>query len=369
MPPKLHQKIEPALCPFCRFPIPRPQEISPPERPSLMPVGQCPQCGAVYAYDATGRNLGAAFVDALVFACNLDWDLAWSLLPDEDYRQEIVEGYHLEGHFVVPEGMWQGRRVKGALFFVRLNEDLQEIAREGLKKRFEGARPVKFSKGEKETLPPPIPLSKQEVERLIAEYRLEPIIAAAQQDKKVTRYLQRLLCAGEELTRLRAAEALGRTLACLLESQPAAAVAVFQGFFNHFGDSSASPWGCIDAIGETVARAPDTFARYLPRLFPLLEDPSLQEPVLRALSRVAEAKPELLRKITPRLLQFLQSPQPAVRGYAVRLAGMLGITEAIPQLEVLKQDEEKVCFYTRGGFLTYRVRDLAAEALLRLKNS
>ncbi|ACX53166.1 hypothetical protein Adeg_2089 [Ammonifex degensii KC4] len=333
-----------------------------------MPVGQCPRCGAVYAYDATGRNLGAAFVDALVFACNLDWDLAWSLLPDEDYRQEIVEGYHLEGHFVVPEGVWQGRRVKGALFFVRLAEDLQEVARESLKQRLKNARPVKALGSEKETLPPPMPLSKQEVERLIAEYRLEPIIAAAQQDKKVTRYLQRLLCAGEELTRLRAAEALGRTLARLLESQPAVAVAVFQGFFNHFNDSSASPWGCIDAIGETTARAPDTFARYLPRLFPLLEDSSLQEAVLRALTRVAEAKPELLRKLAPRLPQLLQSPRPAVRGYAARLVGMLGVKEAVSYLQSLTQDQEEVFFYREGDFLRKKVGELAAEALTQLRS-
>jgi len=69
-------------CPFCGKPIERPRELAT-HRPREMPVGSC-TCGAVYAYDATGHNLGAAFVEALVFACNWDWDLAWGLLPEED---------------------------------------------------------------------------------------------------------------------------------------------------------------------------------------------------------------------------------------------------------------------------------------------
>ncbi|MGO0121661.1 DVU0298 family protein [Desulfothermobacter acidiphilus] len=358
---------EPALCPFCRSPIPRPREINPPERPSLMPVGQCPRCGAVYALDVTGRNLGAAFVDALVFACDLDWDLAWSLSPEEDYRQEIVEGYHVEGHFIAPDKVWEGRRVRGALFFVLLAQDLQEVTQEGRQRHLEQARPLEWSlKPEPELQAPTAPLTKREVEQLVAEFRLDPVVAAARQDKKITRYLQRLLCAGEELIRLRAAEAMGRALAALLENQPATAVAVFQGLFNHFRDSSASPWGCIDAIGEATARAPDTFARYFPRLFPLLDDPTLQETVLRALCRVGESKPELLRSLAPRVPDLLLNPRAGVRAYAACLAGQLGLKATAPQLETLAQDPEEVAYYEHGELNTRRVADFANEALARL---
>ena len=34
-------------------------------------------------------NLGEAYVDALVFACNGDWGTAWTLTPDVDYKIEI----------------------------------------------------------------------------------------------------------------------------------------------------------------------------------------------------------------------------------------------------------------------------------------
>ena len=64
-------------CPFCGMLIPRPQEI--PSRE--MPLGSC-SCGAVYACDVTGHNLGSAMIEALVYACGGDWDCAWDLTPD-----------------------------------------------------------------------------------------------------------------------------------------------------------------------------------------------------------------------------------------------------------------------------------------------
>jgi hypothetical protein len=64
--------------------------------PHEMPVGSC-SCGAVYACDETGHNLGSAMIEALVFGCNMDWDLAWGLLPEEDYLEKLVENYDLEG--------------------------------------------------------------------------------------------------------------------------------------------------------------------------------------------------------------------------------------------------------------------------------
>jgi hypothetical protein len=41
------------------------------------------RCGAVYALDRTGHNLGEVFLDALTFICRGDIDVAMSLSPDE----------------------------------------------------------------------------------------------------------------------------------------------------------------------------------------------------------------------------------------------------------------------------------------------
>lgn len=77
-------------CPFCSRLLTSPGEINS-RFGSSFEGGRC-DCGAVFVYDQGGHTLGDAYVDALGFLCDDDWDKAWSLVPGEDY--ELVElGY------------------------------------------------------------------------------------------------------------------------------------------------------------------------------------------------------------------------------------------------------------------------------------
>jgi hypothetical protein len=358
-----------AVCPFCGLAIERPKELAG-ERVREMPLGQCLGCGAVYAYDATGHNLGAAFSEALVFACNDDWGLAWNLLPDEDYLQAVVERYDLETHRVIPNGTLGDRRVRGALFFVRLQEDIQELTRDAVQQKLRAARPASPKPAPPE--PPPAetaagPLSKKEVEALVANYQLDPVIAAARRDRKIMRHLQRLLCAGDELVRLRAAEALGKVAGELVTTDPAAVVSVFQGLFNHFADSSASNWGSVDAIGEVIANAPDLFAGYIAKLFPLLTEESVRPAAVKALARIAAVRPDAVRRrIFFPLLPFVQDKNPQTRGYTALLLGWLGGPEARQLLKMLRDDSTPIGVYEKGRIVTKTVGQIANEALATL---
>src|SRR3972149_109317 len=71
-------------CPFCERPLGEPDEIKT-RFGSTFTGGGC-GCGAGYAFVRSGHSLGDAYVDALAFACNDDWDRAWSLTPGEDYE-------------------------------------------------------------------------------------------------------------------------------------------------------------------------------------------------------------------------------------------------------------------------------------------
>ncbi len=71
-------------CPFCDRLIDEPREIKT-SLGSILTGGKC-ECGAVYVYDRGGHNLGEAYVDLMAYACNDDWDMAWSLIPDVDYE-------------------------------------------------------------------------------------------------------------------------------------------------------------------------------------------------------------------------------------------------------------------------------------------
>ncbi len=87
-------KEEKASCPFCGELFKMPEEIKT-ETGSFI-GGRC-DCGAVYACDPTGHNVGEAYLDALTYASEGDWSRFGSLNPDENYR-EAVFNYDLRTH-------------------------------------------------------------------------------------------------------------------------------------------------------------------------------------------------------------------------------------------------------------------------------
>lgn len=364
--PSIEQTWEEATCPFCGLSIERPREVVDGVARE-MPVGCCTNCGAVYACDVTGHNLGEAFSEALVFACDMDWDLAWDLLPEDDYIHMIVEGYDPQTNRIYPEKILAGHAVRGALSFVRLHQDIQEVKGAGITKRLAESRalsPKKDAAHEPETAAgEPQKLTKQEVEQCIKEYRLEPVVASARLDKKTGRYVQRLLHSNDELMRLRAAEALGRVAKVLAPVDPTTAVAILRGLFTPFETSSASYWGSIDAIGEIMAAAPGLFGGYLPRLFPLLEDDALRPVVVRALTRIAQERPDLAGKAGRRVKPLLNSPDPETRGNAVRLFGYLGADGVRERLLELQNDSNEVKVYQTGKLVKKTIGELARIAL------
>ncbi len=102
------------LCPFCGEFFGRPSEVRT-KLGNVITGGRC-KCGAAYIYDRTGRNLGEAYVDGLVFACNDDWDMAWSLAPDEDYKM-VPMCYDESSHMAIGDPGQGGRAQENMLFF------------------------------------------------------------------------------------------------------------------------------------------------------------------------------------------------------------------------------------------------------------
>jgi len=349
-------------CPFCGMLIERPKELST-RRPVEMPVGSC-SCGAVYACDETGHNLGSAMIEALVFGCNMDWDLAWNLLPGEDYREAIVEQYDYSNHLIVPGGFLEGRRISGALFFIRLHEDIQEVTSDGVEKRLAKATPISPS--------PPLkpagkrPLSKKEIEELVKEFRVDPILSIAPADKRIIRNLQRLLYSGDDLFRQRAAETLGQVSAVIAESDPGAISKLLQRLFTSIMDTAASNWGAFEAIGEIISRKTELFAGYIPQLYQFLADETQQAQALQAIGRIAGSRPDLIPKVTFHFIPFLRDPDPLVRGYTARLLGNLGAHEVLDDLEKLRDESHEIDIYENGKLEKKTVGQVASEALEKL---
>lgn len=105
-----------ARCPFCNVQIPLPLNI----RTEFGDVtgGNC-ECGAVYTCDLTGHNMGEALLDALVLACDNDWNRVFNL-GSEDYS-EAVFNYNISTHRI-----WNIRDFRrdqgGKIIFIRIRK-------------------------------------------------------------------------------------------------------------------------------------------------------------------------------------------------------------------------------------------------------
>lgn len=354
--------VEKPFCPFCGQLISPPRELV--ERmPSEMPVGSC-TCGASYAYDVTGHNLGAAMIDALVFACNGDWDLAWGLLPGEDYLEKQVENYDLDTHSIVTGAIYQGRRITGTLFFIRLHKDVREVTEDGARRRLARATPLSRKPASKQT--PQTALSKKAVESMVREYNLGPLLKVAGHDKKIIRNLQRLLYSADKLFRYQACDVLGKVSAIIAREDPGTISRLLQKLFAALSDTAASSWGSLDAIGDIIKNCPEYFAGYTPQIFQYARDRELLPDVLRALGKIGESRPDVLRNKAFHFVPLLQDPDPEIRGYAALLLGNLGAKEAAEDLDKLSSDMESMEFYSEGALETRTIAQVAAEAMQKL---
>ncbi|HBV96239.1 MAG: hypothetical protein JL50_01675 [Peptococcaceae bacterium BICA1-7] len=352
-------------CPFCGMSLDRPRELET-RRPGEMPVGSCEGCGAVYAFDATGRNLGATFIEALVFGCDMDWDLAWSLSLGEDYLEAMLENYDLESNYIVPGGFFEGRKIPGVLYFIRLQKDIQEATAGGVKRNLDrAADPIPgYAPENRDSFKR---YTKKEVEEIVAGYQVDKLMQAAGQDKKIIRILQRLLCS-DNLTRLRSAEFIGRSATIIARTDPGTVTVLLQNLFGSLSDTGSANLGALDAIGEIIGGCPDVFIGYMPALYHFLQESDKRPQVVRALARIAQKRPDLVRKTIFRLLPYLQDSDPETRGYTALLLGHLRAPEAKDHLKPITGDGAGLNVYTKGHFEKRTVGFLAQEALERISS-
>lgn len=351
--------IKKPLCPFCGLEIERPGEAATGVS-SDMPVGACP-CGAVYVCDVTGHNLGTALVNALVCACEGDWEGAWDLLPERDYLEARVENYDDVTHRVIPGGAYEGRRIAGVLYFVikktgKVPSIPAHSPRPVAAPATSSPRPEKAKRS----------FSKKDVERLVRDYDMDALLHLAGQDKRIIRDLQRLLYSAERLVRHQSADALGKVSAVIAEKDPEGISRFLQGLFTSVSDTAASSWGSLDAIGEIIRNNPERFSGHIGRLYHLTRDRSLLRDILRALARISETRPPVMRKTAFQFLQFLKDADPENRAHAAIILGNIEAREAGEDISRLTGDTATIEFYREGRMESITVARLASEALQRL---
>lgn len=354
--------IDKPSCPFCGRLIDPPEELEI-RMPMEMPVGRC-ECGSVYSCDETGHNLGSAMIESLVVACNGDSDLAFDLLPEDDYLEKRVENYDLVTHLIVHGGVYEGRNINGVLFFIRLHKDILEVTEEGTKRLLKAKlrEPKEPTTGKKEKKS----FTKRQIEAFVKEYQIDPILNIAKKDKRIIKDLQRLLYSVDTLTRCRTSEIMGRAFAIISKEDPGIISRRLQGLLTAVTDTAASSWGYIGAVGEIISHNPKQLAGYIPELYRLMKDRALLAEALNALGKIANKNPEPIMKNTLQFIPLLQDSNPEVRGFTVILLGNLGANGAKEDLTRLLDDSASIEVYLDGTLENRSIGQLAAEAIEKI---
>ena len=362
-----------AWCPFCGMDVGRPVE-GVERKMREFPKGTC-ECGAVYVSDATGHNIGAAMVDCLVTACNDHWDLAWELIPEEDYLTGTLENYDEVTHQVVAKRNLDGRAVRGVLYFVRLHKEMAELVqRLELKQGSADAAPNRAKVAAKvvEALAPDLALDpkrvrqradKQTVKELAQHADIDALARLCLDDRKTLRFLQRLLYEPDNMVRYRTAWVLGQVCGRVATREPGPVADMLHRLFEACSDSAASSWGMVEAIGAIIAARPDIYGAFTRHLFNFMGDPGTREAVLWGLGEIAVARPDLIRK-TPfySLFPVLNHNDSVLRALTLRLLGRIKAKEAAFQVMALQNDQTPVTVFSWGAPVSTTVAALATEA-------
>lgn len=361
-------------CPFCGQEVARATD-KPNRKMSEFTVGEC-SCGAVYSCDPTGHNVGAAIVETLVHACGDSDDLAWELLPEDDYLTGRIEDYDELTHQVVETRNLDGRAVRGVLYFVRLHTEISDIAH-GLHQNKEQA--IDKVTADSGFVPPPIePLAESQeskqrankklVKKLVDDGDENGLVALCLDDRKTLRLTQRLLYDPLDENRWRLAWLLGRVCARVATRDPGQVSELLHRLFEACSDSAATPWGMIETIGSVIAARPDIFGAFTQYLLQYVNSDSTRVQALWALAEVAENRPDLIRN-TPfySMFHFLGHPQPEVRGQLARLLGRIKAAEASVQLMGLHGDDSELVIWEYGVPVQTSVAEQAQKALTFLQ--
>jgi hypothetical protein len=346
-------------CPFCYHVIAQPKEL-PKRKVTEFPVGACSHCGAVYAFDVTGHNLGSAFIEALLFACNEDDYLAFSLSYGDDYTDAVIGNYDIYTHSVVPEKIYNDRYVRGALVFVRLFEQFLEATGEKVKEKLKYAAPVAKTKLRSDKF------SREIVQRLVAENNLTEIISLAEEDSRVLNELQRMLYTPDELLRWKIIHLLGEVCKRVAEKRPDLVSKLITKLLQSSADPGASAWGALEAVGTIISTNPPLFREFARPLLSFISQQTLQREVIWAMGKIAAADPGLVKFAFRGLITFLDNADPGLRGYASWALGNIGFNDVVQKLKTLEADDNKLTIWRDGNLQEVTVGELAHEAVLKL---
>lgn len=175
--------------------------------------------------------------------------------------------------------------------------------------------------------------------------------------------------------RWRSVAAMGAVMDALVTSDLEGARTIMRRLMWSLNDESGGiGWGAPEAMGEAMARNRVLAGEYASILVSFadeggnfLEYGALQQGLIWAFRRMAGTHPDLIRPVGPHLIKYLASSDPVIRGLAAWTAGLLGLAEAAPKLEVMVGDDSHFDTFIDCRPVRLVVGDLAGQALGKIE--
>lgn len=195
--------------------------------------------------------------------------------------------------------------------------------------------------------------------------------------RQVLNPLFSFLYQADDRLRWAAITAMGRTVAGLADQNMEAARVILRRLMWNLNDESGGiGWGSPEAMGEILACHEGLAEEYAHILISYarkdgnyLEYERLQSGLLWGIARLSQVRPHLVQDAVSHLIPYLESVDPAVRGMAAYIMGLLQVQEARRRLELLTRDNTAFHTWVDDRLVQRRVKDMAKTALKRLAQS
>ncbi|MFZ5642801.1 MAG: DVU0298 family protein [Bacillota bacterium] len=211
-------------------------------------------------------------------------------------------------------------------------------------------------------------LSKEKVITLLEERKIDELADMIAKKRSAMRYLNRLLYDRDNILSWLAIEALGAVADRIAGEDPEAVRVILRNLLWSVNDESGGiGWGAPQGIGEIVYCRPDLFGEFASVILSYADEEMIRRGVLWAAGRIAQADPGLVKDDAKKLAEYLNDPDPVVRGYTVRFLDIAGEIPDIDRDSRLLQDRGTVPVYENGRLIEVTVAELASRWLEKYK--
>jgi len=210
---------------------------------------------------------------------------------------------------------------------------------------------------------------KEKIKRLLTEKRFDELIRLSYPESRILSTLISLTYDKKSLMSWRAIEAVGLASKEIARTRPELVRNTVGRLLWMIRDESGGiGWSSPEMLGEIVRNNPEQFSDIAPIIVSFLDEDMLAAGVLRAIGRIGQVNPGLVRHAMPAILPYLHSPDPVLRGLAVYAIGEIGSAGAVRELEKLQDDISRITIYEEGELREKTVGRLAGSSIKKLNS-